>query len=47
MDSLPSGQSITVTYWSELLGVEINLDFAKDTVEVCTDPCTDWKRMGF
>lgn len=44
--SLPSGQSIDVTYWSELYDLEINLDFAKETTSI-TRPTVDWRKSGF
>ena len=44
--ALPSGQSIEVTYWSELYDLEINLDFAKKTT-IVQEPGIDWKASGF
>ena len=40
------GQSKTVTWWSELYNVEIEVNRASNTVTV-EKPVTDWKRMGF
>ena len=42
---LPSGQSVGVTYWSELYDLEIDLDF-KDNTVIVSQPGTDWRRMG-
>lgn len=44
--SLPSGQSVDVTYWAELYDLEINLDFAKETTGM-TMPTVDWRENGF
>ena len=40
-DALENGQSIEVTYWSELYDLEINLNWKEQTVETAT-PLRDW-----
>jgi len=44
--ALPSGQSIYVSYWSELYDLEINLDFEKKITSI-TIPTVDWRKSGF
>lgn len=46
MESLPSGQSIEVSYWCELYDLEINLNFVNETVSV-DKPVSDWRALGF
>jgi len=46
IESLPSRQSETVSYWSPLYDIEINLDYVNKTIEVIK-PVIDWAKSGF
>ena len=46
IESLPSGQSINVSYWSPLYDIQLDLNYANKTIEVIK-PVIDWAKSGF